>query len=131
MAGAAVCYLLAGLSGSVVVAMIACILTGMFSAMLWPGNLILMEENIPNAGVAAYALMAAGGDLGASIAPQLLGIVTDQVAASSLAAELAPQLQLTAEQIGMKAAMLVTALFPLAGTVLVLVALRFFRKNKV
>ena len=131
MAGAAVCYLLAGLSGSVVVAMIACILTGMFSAMLWPGNLILMEENIPNAGVAAYALMAAGGDLGASIAPQLLGIVTDQVAASSLAAELAPQLQLTAEQIGMKAGMLVTALFPIAGTVLVLVALRFFRKRKV
>lgn len=131
MAGAAVCYLLAGLSGSVVMAMIACILTGMFSAMLWPGNLILMEENIPNAGVAAYALMAAGGDLGASIAPQLLGIVTDQVAASSLAAELAPQLQLTAEQIGMKAGMLVSALFPIAGTVLVLVALRFFRKRKV
>jgi len=131
MAGATVCYLLAGLSGSVVVAMMACILTGMFTAMLWPGNLILMEENIPNAGVAAYALMAAGGDLGASIAPQLLGIVTDQVAAGSLAAKLAPQLQLTAEQIGMKAGMLVTGLFPLAGTVLVLCALRFFKKRKV
>ena len=130
MAGATVCYLLAGLSGSVVVAMMACILTGMFTAMLWPGNLIMMEENIPNAGVAAYALMAAGGDLGASIAPQLLGIVTDQVAASSLASELGTRLSLSAEQVGMKAGMLVSALFPIVGTVLLIVTLRRFRKSK-
>ncbi len=131
MVGAAVCYLLAGLSGSVVVAVIACIFTGMFTSMLWPGNLILMEENIPNLGVAAYALMAAGGDMGASVAPQLLGIVTDQVAASSLAAELAPTLHLTAEQIGMKAGMLVSAIFPMAGAVLMIITLRHFRKSKV
>lgn len=30
-------------------------------------------------GVAVYALMAAGGDLGASIAPQALGIAVDKV----------------------------------------------------
>lgn len=99
--------------------------------MLWPGNLMLMEENIPHAGVAAYALMAAGGDLGASVAPQLLGIVTDQVAASRFAAQMAPQWGMTTEQIGMKAGMLVSALFPLAGTVLLLFAPRFFRKCKV
>ena len=130
MIGAAVCYLAAGLSGSVAVAVAACVLTGMFTSMLWPGNLILMEENIPAAGVAAYALMAAGGDLGASVAPQLLGIVTDRVAASSLAAQWAPALDLTAEQLGMKAGMLVSALFPLAGGVLVIVTLRHFRKSK-
>ena len=43
--------------------------------MLWPGTLILMEEKIPAVGIAGYALMAAGGDFGASIAPQTLGIV--------------------------------------------------------
>ena len=130
MAGAAVCYVAASLSGSVAVAVMACIFTGMFTSMLWPGNLILMEENIPGAGVAAYALMAAGGDLGASLAPQLLGIVTDQVAASAMAEKIAASSGLSTEQIGMKAGMLVSALFPLAGTVLVIVTLRHFRKKK-
>lgn len=128
MIGAALCYLVAGLSASVLPAFIACILTGCFTAMLWPGNLILMEENIPHAGVAAFALMAAGGDLGASIAPQLLGIVVDQVAVSDLAARLSLSLGLTPEQIGMKAGMLVCAVFPVLGTVLLLFIKRYFRK---
>ena len=86
MAGAAVCYLVAGLSGGILLAFLACILTGFCTAMLWPGALMLMEEKVPGCGVAAFALMAAGGDLGASIAPQLMGIVIDEVSVSSLAA---------------------------------------------
>lgn len=129
MIGAAACYLVAGLSTGVIPAFIACILTGCFTAMLWPGTLILMEENIPHAGVAAFALMAAGGDLGASVAPQLLGIVVDQVAVSDLAARLSPSLGLTPEQIGMKAGMLVCAVFPIIGTVLLLFIKRYFRKD--
>ena len=129
MLGAAVCYLVAGLSASVLPAFIACILTGCFTAMLWPGNLILMEENIPHAGVAAFALMAAGGDLGASVAPQLLGIVVDQVAVSDLAARLSLSLGLTPEQIGMKAGMLVCSIFPIVGVLLLVIAKRYFKKG--
>jgi MFS family permease len=130
MAGAAVCYLTAGLSSSVLLSFIACILTGLFSSMLWPGTLILMEEKIPGVGVAAFALMAAGGDLGASVAPQLMGIVVDVVSAAPATAGLAQQLSLTPEQIGMKAGMLVSALFPLAGTVVVLLILRAVKSSK-
>ena len=130
MAGASVCYLVAGLSTSPAAAFIACIFTGLFTSMLWPGTLIMMEENIPGVGVAIYALMAAGGDLGASIAPQLLGIVIDQVSASNLAVELSTTLSLTTEQIGMKAGMLVTAIFPILGTILVLFIMRYFKHIK-
>ena len=129
MAGGAVCYLVAGLSTSVIFSFIACILVGMFSAMLWPGTLIMMEENLPGIGVAAYALMAAGGDLGASIAPQLMGIVIDGVSASSFAANLSTTIGLSAEQIGLKAGMLVTSLFPILGTVLLLYIIRYFKKQ--
>ncbi|MBR3753860.1 MAG: MFS transporter [Clostridia bacterium] len=125
-----ICYMIIGLSSSVVFAFIACILTGFCTAMLWPGSLIMMEENVPNVGVAAYALMAAGGDLGASVAPQLMGIVVDNVSASSFAAEMSKALNLTAEQIGMKAGMLVTGMFPLLGTVLLLFLIPYFKKNK-
>lgn len=130
MIGAAACYLVAGLSTGVVAPFIACIFTGIFTAMLWPGTLIMMEENVHGAGVAAFALMAAGGDMGASIAPQLMGIVIDTVAASSQAAQMSVATGLTTEQIGMKAGMLVTSIFPIIGTVVVISCIRYFKKNK-
>ncbi len=130
MTSAACCYLVAGLSTNVILAFVACSLTGLFTAMLWPGTLIMMEENLPSVGVAAYALMAAGGDFGASLAPQLLGIVVDKVSESNLAAELSVSLSLSAEQIGLKAGMLVTALFPILGTALLIFISRYFKKTK-
>ncbi len=128
--GASICYLVISLSGSVLPALIAAILTGIFTSMLWPGSLILMEENLPGVGVAAYALMAAGGDLGASIAPQLMGIVIDHVSASEIAVRIGAAANLTAEQVGMKAGMLVTGIFPIVGTVILLITLRYFRNHR-
>jgi len=129
MAGAAICYLVAGFCTNVILVFGACILTGLFTAMLWPGTLIMMEENVPGAGVSAFALMAAGGDLGASLAPQLMGIVVDGVSASSFAASIAADTGLSPEQVGMKAGMLVSGLFPILGTVLLLFTIRHFRKG--
>ena len=74
--------------------------------------------------------MAASGDLGASVAPQLMGIVIDQVSVSRWAAELAPSVSMTAEQLGMKTGMLVSAAFPVIGTVALLFAIRYFKTNK-
>ena len=110
MIGATVCYLVAGFSTSVLPAFIACILTGVFTSMLWPGTLIMMEEKIDGVGVAAFALMAAGGDLGASVAPQLMGVIADRA--------------------GLQTGMLVCSIFPILGTVLLLVIIRFFKKNQ-
>ncbi len=131
MIGAVACYLIAGLSTNAVIALIACALTGMFTSMLWPGALIFMEEKLPGAGVAAYALMASGGDLGASIAPQLMGIVVDKVTASAFAANLATQTGLTAEQIGMKSGMLLTTVFPLIGIIALAITVRYFKKKNI
>ena len=128
MIGAVGCYLAAGLSSSGAVAIVACMLTGICTSMLWPGTLLLMEEKFPNPGVAAYALMAAGGDMGASVAPQGLGIVADTVAASDWAADMSGRLGLSAEQIGIKAGMLCTVLFPLAGIILLIYMKKFFSR---
>lgn len=89
----------------------------------------MMDEKINGAGVAAFALMAAGGDLGASVAPQLLGAIIDKVSASEYAAELSQVLNVSTDQIGLKAGMLVTSLFPFMGIVIVLVLIRFFKKS--
>lgn len=109
MIGAAICYLVAGLSTHIVPSFIACILTGIFTSMLWPGTLILMEEKIAGVGVAAYALMAAGGDLGASVAPQLFGIIADKI--------------------NLQAGMLISSFFPIVGAVVMAIIIRFFKAN--
>lgn len=130
MIGAVVCYLTVGLTSNVILAFVACILTGFCTSMLWPGTLILMEENVPGAGVAAFALMAAGGDLGASVSPQLTGIIVDRVSVSSWATEMGTALQISAEQVGLKVGMLVNALFPLIGVFVVLFIMHYFKKQK-
>lgn len=130
MIGATVCYLIAGISTNLVIAMLACVLTGLCTSMLWPGTLILMEEKFPNPGVTAYALMAAAGDFGGSVAPQLLGAVVDTVSASDWALQLGATFSLSAEQIGMKAGMLTASFFPLLGVVaLVFIVKRFTKRT--
>lgn len=126
MAGALVCYVSAGVINNTYVAFVACILTGLFTSMLWPGTLILMEERAPAAGVAAYALMAACGDFGASIAPQGLGIIVDKISVSEYAAEMAEKLSVSAECIGLKTGMLFAAIFPALGLIWLLIS-----KNKI
>ena len=127
---AAICYLTISISNNTILSFIACILTGIFTAMLWPGTLILMDEKVKGIGVAAYALMASAGDFGASLAPQLMGIVVDNVSASNFAFEMSSTLNLTPEQIGLKVGMLITSIFPILGTVLLIFIIKYFKKNK-
>ena len=111
--GASVCYLTAALIPVPLIGLLACALTGFCVSMLWPGNLVVATGRFPAGGVVIFALMAAGGDLGASVGPQLVGLVTDGVAQSAYFSELAFSWGLTVEQLGMKAGMLVGALFPI------------------
>lgn len=130
MIGAAVCYVVAGLSPSVILSFFACVLIGMFTSMLWPGTLILMEEKIPAPGIAAFALMAAGGDLGSSVAPQLLGIVVDKIAVTDFAFEMSLSSGIAPEEIGLKIGMLIAAIFPILGVLVVLYIGKYFSSKK-
>lgn len=131
MVGATVCYLVAGLSANVIAATLACVLIGLCTSMLWPGTLILMEEKVPNPGVTAYALMAAGGDFGGSVAPQMLGIVVDKVSATDWAVAFGETVSLSAEQIGIKVGVLTAAIFPLLGVVLLVCMRKYFAKQSI
>lgn len=113
--GAAVCYLLAALSPVPLIGLFACALTGLCVAMLWPGSLVVASEKFPTGGVFIYAMMASGGDLGASVGPQVVGLVTDGVIAAPWSAGVAEALGLGVEQLGMKAGMLVGLIFPLTA----------------
>ena len=75
--GAVICYGTAFASQSPYLGLAACALTGFCVSMLWPGSLVAVAERIPAGGVVMYAMMAAGGDIGASVGPQLVGIIAD------------------------------------------------------
>ena len=109
MGGAALCYIVAALSQNVFVGLFACVFTGFCASMLWPGTIAYTNGKYASCSVGVYALLAAGGDLGASLSPQLLGIVADAT--------------------GMKSGMLVASFFPIAGFFLYLFTERYFRKK--
>lgn len=113
--GATLCYFVAAVTGVPVMGLLACAFTGFCTSMLWPGNLVVASSRFPQGGVFIYAMMAAGGDMGASIGPQLVGVITDAVLAAPGAAALAAKLQIVPEQLGMKAGMLCGMLFPLVA----------------
>lgn len=111
--GAFLCYAIAAFTNVAAIGLVACVFTGFCVSMLWPGSILVSSENFSEGGVFIFAMMASGGDLGAAIGPQLLGVVTDAAIASPAVSSFAVQLSLTAEQLAMKIGILSGAIFPL------------------
>lgn len=111
--GATICYLLAAICNMPLIGLAACAFTGLCVSMLWPGSLIVASDRFPQGGVFIFAMMAAGGDLGASVGPQLIGVITDFAIANPTIVSFAEGMNLAPEQMGMKLGMLVGMLFPL------------------
>ncbi|MBE6593540.1 MAG: MFS transporter [Ruminococcaceae bacterium] len=123
--GATACYLIAALSPFAVIGLLGCAFTGFCVSMLWPGSLIIASDRFPDGGVLIFALMAAGGDLGASFGPQLVGIIADAAMANPSLLNFASTLGITGEQLGMKIGILIGALFPMIA----IPVYAHFRKN--
>jgi MFS family permease len=60
-----------------VISLLGCSLCGLAVSLLWPGMLSLTASRYPSGGIAMFAMMALGGDLGCAIGPLLTGIVAD------------------------------------------------------
>ncbi|MBR2930929.1 MAG: MFS transporter [Clostridia bacterium] len=124
--GSVVCYLVAALSPSPIISLIACAMTGLCASMLWPGTLIYAADRIPSGGVLVYAMMAAGGDLGASVGPQLVGAVADIASASGWLGDI---LTGSAEAVGMRVGMLAVSVLPILAACVYAVIYRRYRQN--
>lgn len=124
--GALICYLLSALTPFAWLGLFACVFTGFCVSMLWPGSLVFAAELFPAGGVFMYAMMAAGGDLGASVAPQLVGLITDISMKWDWVAALSRSLGFASESTGMRLGMLIGALFPL----LLVLLMGFFRSRR-
>ena len=126
--GATLCYLAAAMTSVPLLGLFSCAFTGFCVSMLWPGCLIVATDRFPSGGVFIFAMMAAGGDLGASVGPQLIGIITDLALENSTLLSLAQKASLMPEQLGMKLGMLVGMLFPLVAIFVYLFIWKNYKK---
>lgn len=73
-AAAVICYLVAAVSPFPWLSIAACAACGFCASLLWPGTLVLASSKMPGAGASLFALLAAGGDVGAAVGPWLSGV---------------------------------------------------------
>lgn len=70
------CYLLASLSVLPVFGLVGCALCGLFVGIMWPGTLSLSSRACPKGGTAMFAFLALAGDLGGTVGPMSVGLVS-------------------------------------------------------
>ncbi|NLN66163.1 MAG: MFS transporter [Clostridiaceae bacterium] len=73
------CYLLAVFSQNPLISLVGCSLCGFAVGMMWPGTFSMSARNFPQGGTAMFAVLALAGDLGCSMGPGLVGLVSNTV----------------------------------------------------
>jgi len=117
------CYLTVAFSGVGFLSLAACAICGIAVSLLWPGTLVLTSERFPLAGTWLFAFLAAGGDIGASVGPWFVGLVSDNAINVGWLSQIAVKYGLDSVQLGMRTGIFIGALFPL-GAFLCLMFLR-------
>lgn len=117
------CYLVMVFSPFAPLSLAACALCGLGVSLMWPGSLSASAAKFPLAGASMFAILAAGGDMGASIGPWLVGLVADNVG------PLQERLGFTAmspEDFGLRSGLLIAAVFP----VVLFFCIRYMRRHR-
>ncbi|HHW48656.1 MAG TPA: MFS transporter [Clostridiaceae bacterium] len=70
-------YIITALSPIPAISLLGCALCGLSVSLMWPGMLSITAAGYPTGGVAMFAVLALGGDLGCSVGPQFTGIIAD------------------------------------------------------
>lgn len=127
---ATICYLTITITNVPAISLIACAATGFCVSMMWPGSLIAASERFQTGGVMMFALLAAAGDLGASVGPWFVGRVTDISMESSYITKIAADFNMTSEQIGLKCGILSATIFPIVAVVVFGILLHINKPEK-
>ena len=109
----AICYVVAALSPFNFISMLACILCGFMSSLLWPGTIVVASLKYPLAGAWMFAILAAAGDIGASYGPWLTGTIVENSLSSPISESLAFFLSVNQEQASIRIGLLFAGMFPI------------------
>ncbi len=111
------------------VGLIACALTGFFSAMLWPGTLVLADRSFPSAGAWIFAILAFAGDCGAAFCPWITGLISDNADKIRFLTSLFGN-DMTNEQLGLRAGMAFSVVYPVLTALAIALYIVWFKNSK-
>jgi len=78
-------YIAASVSQNAAVSLVGCALCGLAVSLMWPGMLSMVAAKYTSGGAAMFGIMAIFGDVGCSVGPWLVGVVSQMC--SGLGAE--------------------------------------------
>jgi fucose permease len=124
-----VAYLVTTLFNIPLIASIGFALSGISVAILWPGTYSLGAKEIPTGGTLIFALFALSGDIGCTLGPDLVGIVSDAVSASGNGF-LSILISGSGISAGLRTGLFLATLFPIIGFIASLILSVKLSKNK-
>lgn len=102
------CFLTVVFSPFPALSLAACALSGFGVSLLWPGSIVIATNKFPFAGASMFAILAAAGDIGASMGPWLVGFAADKAPGLVNAAGTAA----VSGDFGLRAGFLLAVFFP-------------------
>lgn len=111
--GTLICYLSLVFVPNPIIGLAACALTGLGISFMWPGTLSLGSSLFPRGGMAIFTILALCGDIGCTVGPWITGQVSNFAQSSDIFASIAENTGLTLDQVGIRAGLLICAIFPL------------------
>ena len=106
-----ICYLVTALAFNPFLSLLGCAVCGLSISLMWPGTFSMSAKYYQQGGVMMFGLLAIAGDVGASIGPWIAGVISDIVQTMNGIDQY--MISLSAEQVGLKAGLLVAIIFPL------------------
>ena len=123
------CYVGAALSPIPELSLVACAASGVGVAILWPATLSLGEERLSNVGTAMFAYLALAGDVGCTLGPDVIGMMSDAVIASGNE-QLIGFFGGDPVGAGMRIGMLFATVFPLCALVIISIFSGYIKRKK-
>ena len=105
-------YLLSVFSPVPLLALMGCGLCGFSVGLMWPGTFSLAAKRFPKGGTAMFAWLALAGDVGCSVGPGLVGVISGSVQTGGLSflKGILPSMSFT--QLGLKTGLFIAVIFP-------------------
>lgn len=107
--------------------LLGCAVCGLSVSLMWPGTFSLTSAAYPLGGTAMFGILAIFGDIGAAVGPWIAGVVSDFVQKADMNYAMQVGQTLSAEQVGLKAGLLVAIIFP----IMLVVGIILLKKVKV
>lgn len=72
----AACYVVVGVAGSAIIALIAIAFAGFTNGVMWPGTFSTASKVMPTGGTVMFGMLALAGDLGCGAGPAITGAIS-------------------------------------------------------